>query len=272
MTYVKVNIPKPGDNKGVGGNKKGRITLFDWEDVTGGNQRAADGITNPGTLLFKAGAYMVQIYATQSSIKISKDAAGDPDSKGVEQGLEFSHPGSSIEISAAEQYWMNRNIGAIVESCDGSSTKLLGTPCAPLQLVFKGEDDKDKNTSVWTLKSTQKGPSIAEYLGTITLDAVTDTVAADETDIDLTNGEGQYQLTTGTAAAAEIATMSNPVDGMVFTLLGSGGAHPSTIAGTGTPFLMAGGTAWSALAGSQITFKVFKDGASSYKAIETSRN
>jgi hypothetical protein len=271
MSYTKVNVAKPGDNKGVGGNKKGRIILFDIEDVATGWGRDANAITMSNNLTFAPGAYMVTLYATQHTIKVGSDAEGDPDSKGVIQNLEFSHPGNSVEIRAARQYWMNRNIGAIVESCDGLQTVLLGTPCAPLQLVFKGEDDKEKSATTMTFKSTQKGPDIAEYQGTTTFDTVTDTVAADETDIDLTNGSGEYQLTVGTAAAAAVATMSNPSDGLVFTLLGSGGTYPSTIAGTGTSFLMRSGAAWTALSGSSITFRVFKDGASTYKAIELSR-
>jgi hypothetical protein len=51
--------------------------------------------------------------------------------------------------------------------------------------------------------------------------------------------------------------------------VGSGGAFPSEI--TGTDFLLASGTAWSAIAGAEITFKAFKSGSSAWKFIEMSR-
>ncbi|MCX6277051.1 MAG: hypothetical protein NT004_03010 [Bacteroidetes bacterium] len=41
--------------------------------------------------------------------------------------------------------WMNKNIGIVVERCSSSQKNLQGTPCSPIQMVFKGEDDKDKN-------------------------------------------------------------------------------------------------------------------------------
>jgi hypothetical protein len=98
---------------------------------------------------------------------------------------------------------------------------------------------------------------------------VTDTVAADATSVNLAEGPGRYQLTDGTSSAATITTCTNAGDGGVYTLLGSGGAHPSTI--TGTDFLLASGTAWNALAGAEITVKAFKSGQSAWKFIELSR-
>ncbi len=268
--YTKVNVLKPGDNKGTGGNKKNRIIIYDIDDILNNPVRNADGITIDANFGLKPGAYMISLYCTQSTVKTGSDAEGDPDSKGIIQSLEFDHPGNSVEIRAFRQYWMNRNIGAIVESCDGTSTEQLGTPCAPLQLVFKYEGNKDKSTTSMTLKSTQKGPDIAQYNGTLTLDTVNGTIAAAGTAVDLTNGDGQYQLTTGAAVAAVLLSLVNAVNGQVFTLLGSGGAFPSSIAAS-TTFILANGTTWTALAGSTITFRVFKNGAATFAAIELSR-
>jgi len=268
--YTKVNVVKPGDNKGVGGNKKNRIIIFDMDDVLTYPARNADGITVDASFVMNPGAYMVSLYATQSTIKTGSDAEGDPDAKGIIQNLEFDHPGNSVEIRAFRQYWMNRNIGAIVESCDGTSKEQLGTPCAPLQLAFKFESSKDKSVTSMTFKSTQKGPEIAEYNGSSTFDTINATLAAGATSVDLATGDGQYQTTSGVAAPATIATLTNPAAGIVFTLLGSGGAFPTTIAATAT-FLLANGTAWTALSGSSITFRVIQTGGSTYAALEQSR-
>ena len=142
---------------------------------------------------------------------------------------------------------------------------------SPLRGSVKWEDDKDKNKTTFTFKTVLKcNFDIADYQGTITTDTVTGTIAANAVSLDLTNGEGRYQLTTGTVSAVVINAATNAVDGMTFTLLGSGGTYPSTIA-TGGVYEVSNGTTWSALANATITFKAFKNGASTFKYIEVSR-
>lgn len=272
MSYVKVSVAKPGNNMGVGGNKKDKITLFDFDDVLTFPSRDSKGILITDNIIFKDGAYSITLYVTQHTIKANPKTEGDPDNKGVMQSLVFEHPGDEQAILEFRSNWMNRNIGAIVERCSDGRKTLHGSPCAPLQMQYDHTDDKDKNATTFTLASAQKGPDIAIYSGTVTLESVTDTVAADATSIDLAAGEGQYQLTDGTSSAAAITGCTNGVNNLVFTLLGSGGSHPSTIAATATAFLLRNGTTWTALAGAKITFQVVKDGASSYKFVEISRS
>jgi hypothetical protein len=269
MTYVKIDVLKPGDNKGVGGDKKDKIIVFDWDDVLTNPARDSKGIVITGNLAFIPGAYMSKIYATQSTIKAGADSTGDPDAKGIEQSVDFEHPGDSVEIREFRANWMNKNIGIIIEKCSTEKKNLYGTPCAPLQMVFKSEDDKDKNKTTFTFKSTQKGPDVADYQGTTTFDAVNATVAADATSVNLATGEGRYQLTVGSAAIVDITTCTNAVAGMKFTLIGSGGTYPPAI--TGDDFVLVSGTAWSGIASAEITFEAFKDGASTWKFFERSR-
>jgi hypothetical protein len=267
--YVKVDVTKPGDNKGVGGDKKANVLVFDWDDVLTNPPRDDKGIVITGNLVFKAGSYMSKIYATQSTIKAGADSEGDPDAKGITQSVEFEHPGSSSQIREFRANWMNKNIGIIIERCSSTEKSLYGTPCAPLQMVFKAEDDKDKNKTTFTFKSTQKGPDIADYQGTITFSTVAGTAAANATSVDLANGQGEYQLTNGTAAVATITTCTNAVNGGKYTFLGSGGTYPSKI--SGTDFVLSNGTEWNAISGSRITFQAFKSGANAWKFIELSR-
>lgn len=266
--YAKVNVQKPGDNKGVGGDKKDKVIIFDFDDVATMPARDDAGIVITGDIVMSPGAYMVKIYATQSSIKAGADSEGDPDAKGILHSVEFEHPGDSQEIREFRANWMNKNIGIVIERCSTTKKNLYGTPCSPLQMVFKAEDDKDKNKTTFTFKSTQKGPDVADYQGTLTLSEVTDTVAANATSIDLAAGEGRYQLTDGTSAAATITTCTNAVDGGRYTLVGSGGSHPSTLS---TDFVLKNGTAWTALSGAEITVQAFKSGASAWKFFELSR-
>lgn len=273
MTYVNVSVAKPGANKGLGGNKKYNITFFDFDDVDTCPARDTKGIVITGNIVFSTNAYMITVYGTVDTIKNSSESSGDIDAEGILQSVIFNHPGNENEIREFRANWLSRNIGIIVERCSDSKKDLYGSPCAPLRLVFKHDEDKDKNVTEFSLKSSNKGPDVADYQGTLTYATVTDTIAANATDVDLTEGEGRYQATSGTIAAVAFATISNAsaMVGKAFTILGSGGAFPTTIP-TGGAFILANGTTWTALEDSTITFVVFKDGAATYKAIELSRS
>jgi hypothetical protein len=268
--YVKVNVAKPGDNKGAGGNKKDKIILFDMDDVLTFPERDAKNVVVTENIVFKPNAYMITAYATPPTITGGDNSEGDMDAEGFVHSLSFDHPGSEKEIRELKQNWLSRNIGALVQKCGETKYDLYGTPCAPLRLTTKWEDTKDKNIHNFAFKSSKSPYSVAIYEGDTTFDTVTGTVAANATSVDVANGSGQYQLTTGTSAAATITTMTNAVNGGVYTLLGSGGAHPSLI--DGDDFILASGTAWTASSGATITFKAFKDGASTWKFIEQSRS
>jgi len=136
-------------------------------------------------------------------------------------------------------------------------------------MKVEATDDKDNNKSMFTFTSSVKGPNVAIYQGTITLSEPVDTVAADATSIDLTAGEGEYQLTDNRVATV-IETCTNAVNGMVFTLLGSGGNEPATIT-KANDFVLASGTTWTGLANSKITFKAFKSDTAAWKFFELSR-
>ncbi len=271
MSYVKVDVAKPTKRSpGAGADKKDIITFVDIDDLTSEAARDDKGIVITGNHQFKANAYAIQMYVTPSSIAGKPKSEGEVDEEGILQELVVAHPGSSKEIREFRTNWLGRNVMAFIKHCSDNSVDQYGSSCAPLRLQFEGTDDKDMNKSVLTLASTNKGPDVAIYEGTLTLSDVAATVAADATTVDLASGEGEYQLTDGGAAAATLTTCTNAVDGMVFTLLGSGGSFPSTITDA-NDFVLATGVSWSAIAGATITFKAFKDGAASWKFIELSR-
>jgi len=271
-SYVKVSVVKSGSNPGTGGNKKDKIIIIDVDDILTHPARDSKGIVINDNIVLKQGAYMITIYATASTIKTSSDSEGDPDGKLFTQGVSFDHPGDSVEIREFKANWINRNCEIIIERCATSEKQLYGSLCAPLQMTTKKEDDKDKNKNTFEFKSLLKGPEVAEYNGTTTLESVTGTVAADATSVDVSNGEGQYQLTDGTAAPVAMTTMTNAEEGKLYTLLGSGGSNPPTI--SGTDFILRNGTSWTALANAAITFKAMKTSSSPvvWKFIEQSRS
>jgi len=270
LAYVNVDVSKPLSwNAGAGGDKKDYILLFDMDDVVNMPQRDAKGVLQLGDIIFKPGAYMIKIYATRETIKVSSASEGDTDAMGIMQTLEFSHPGSSLEIKEFRANWLNRNAGAIIVRCSSNRRELLGGQCAPLKMSFAAEDSNEKNATVFTFTSSLKGPEIADYQGSLTFADVVAIVAADSTSIELTE-DGEYQLSDN-SMATEIVEATGATDGMIFTLLGSGGNNPATIVQDGGDFVLKDGLMWTGIAGSRITFKAYKTGDTSFCFIEMSR-
>lgn len=271
MSYVKVNVVKntAKQSPGAGADKKHKVTLVDVDDLVSEASRDSKGIVIAGNHVFKANTYAIEIYGTSDSISGKSTTEGDIDAEGFLHEVMVSHPGSAKEIREFRANWINRNILAFIEHCSDGSVDQYGSSCAPLRMKLEATDDKDMNKSVFTFASSNKGPDVAIYEGTLTLSEAVDTVDADATSIDLTAGEGEYQLTDNTVAI-ELTTCSNAVDGMVFTLLGSGGSNPASITDA-NDFVLKNGTSWSGIANARITFKAFKDGAASWKFFELSR-
>ena len=272
MTYIKMGLTKPGRNAGVGGDHMDKITIFDLEDVLVYPARNAAGVVISGNFVMKPNAYMIELYATPSSINANIGTLeGEEDAEGFKQMVSFSHPGGTVALREFITNWASRNCGIIIRHCSDSSKTLFGTPCAPMRMKVESVDDKDSKKSTFTFEQSKKsGYVAASYEGTLTFADVTDTVAADETSIDLTAGEGLYQLTDNTVATV-ITTCTNAVEDMVFTLLGSGGDEPATIT-KANDFILRNGTTWTGLEGAAITFKAIKSDTAAWSFVELSRS
>ncbi len=273
MTYIPISVPKAAGNPGVPGNKGDLLTIFDFDEVVKSSlTRDSRGVLIPQNIVMKPGKYMWQVYGTVNTIAPSFTGEGEPDAVGFIQAIEFSHPGQKREIKEFAQNNMNKNLGVILQTCDGSGMEVYGTPCATLQMIPTGTNNDTKKDVMFVFKARQRSAFVpADYEGTLTLPAVLATIAADEDQPDVANGSGEYQLTDN-VAATEITTLNNAVNGLPYTLLGSGGANPASITAAGGDFLLANGTTWTGDAGSTLTVKAFKDGAASFKFIEVSRS
>ena len=109
----------------------------------------------------------------------------------------------------------------------------------------------------------------ARYYGNLTF-ATSNAIAADATVVDATPGPGEYQLADNTGATT-ITTITNAVGGAVYTLVGSGGINPATVA-NGGDFALAGGIDWQALASARLTVQAFDTGGGSFTFFEVSRS
>ena len=266
--YIPINVVKPAKDAGVSNNTD-KITIFDWNDVVSGYQRDAKGVVIPGSLVLKSGAYMIQYYSTRTKTSPSMANEGDADSVSFKHNVDTMHPGDSKEILELIQNWTNANAGVIVEKCSGGSTRLYGDPCHPLQLKATGQDDGMRGQQLlWEgVGTVSKVPAI--YEGTLTLESPLATISADDDQPSVALGSGQYQLSENTVAT-ELASLDDAENEAIYTLLGSGGTNPSSIA-SGGDFALKDGITWNANTGAQITFKAFKTGANSFVFIELSR-
>ena len=265
--------PKIGNIKsGAPQGKDTEIIIFRWDEMASKPTRDSKGVVMEGTFVPKAGKYSNQTYATSSSISLPRGIEGDEDKTAYTQVPEFSHPGSPLEIEELQYDIMNKPLGLAVKvgGCDGEEPyyKVYGTCCNPLRLIVEGTDSNEGVMDIMRFEMSRpsKVPP-GRYYGTFPLATAT-TVAADATVVDVSNGDGEYQLTDN-AAATEITDLTNASHGGVYTLLGSGGSNPATVADGGN-FLLLDGADWQGIAGSRLTLKAFDNGAS-IKFIELSR-
>ena len=74
MTYIKVNVAKPGANAGTGIKPKAAITFIDVEDISSFPARDENGVLIESPIVLNSGAYSITVYATQDSIELSSNS------------------------------------------------------------------------------------------------------------------------------------------------------------------------------------------------------
>ena len=275
--YIATSVAKPaGISPGSASPKKANVTIFDMDDVAFFPVRDAKGIVISGNILMKPGKRMVQVYSTRSKISAPYESDGDEDSINVKPTVDLQHPGNKKEGREFIQNWLGKNVGLILETCDGQK-ELVGTPCAPLQLKPSKQDNNDGLFHMLKFEAFASSNLLpALYEGELALgNPIAVTVTAP---MGVNTGLGNvFKLgATDTTSAIAFVWSSIPNDG-VFTVIGSGGDGPLTLtegpgaAGFGVvSVLLKGGIDWTALDGAHITLKAFSGGGTNY-FIEQSR-
>lgn len=273
--FANVNIPAPSNGAaGAPSGKDVEIVVFNWSDISNKLTRDGGKVKIVGNFTFKPGKYATTIYATSSSISLPRTAEGDEDAVGFNALPEFSHPGSSLQIEEFIANNTNKPLGIAVRTgeCDGVEPfyRIYGSRCNPLSLIAEGQDDNEATKQMMKFQQFKKASVVpGRYYGTFTFDTV-NTVSADTTSIDLSAGEGEYQLTDNTGATV-ITEMTDAVHHGKYTLIGSGGSNPATIESSNANFILAEETDWSGTAGARITFAAYEQG-SDFIFIEQSRS
>ena len=267
--YIKVTVPKPsGKAPGAGIKAQDEITFFDKADILTLGERDSKGVVITDNIIMKPNAYGITVYATQDTIEFDGKSEGETDNEGFLPSFKFKHPGNKQEIREFKANWVGKQVIGIIKYCNGEPKDLFGSICNPMKIAVAMTANKDATNNEFTCTQLMRGDDAAIYEGTIPYAEPVDVLDAAATEIPLI-GEGEYQLT-GDATSAAIVTVTGATHGMVFTLLGvTSGTAPNIAAST--TFILKDGATWNATTGSQITFKAYKSGASSFVYFEQSR-
>ncbi len=152
MQYIKKSIGRITGGAGNPSPKHPTILIFEWDDVERFPTRVVGVTTYSEGFELKEGAKLQPLYATPSSIEVLQESEGDADARGYKKGVKFDHPGNSADIEDFIEYNSNRNLGAIVRSCDGKTVRIIGSPCNPLSLKAETQDNKDGTKTSMTLQ------------------------------------------------------------------------------------------------------------------------
>lgn len=143
MTYVKASIPKlPGGGAAV--PKKDRIHIFDVEDVEADIERTIGTTSSAGPITLKQNAKGLSIQVSRPSIACGYENSGEVDAKVFADKVEFDYPGSNTAFDNFVEFYANRGVIIIVESCTGGA-KVYGSKCNPLHLQAEPTDNNEAN-------------------------------------------------------------------------------------------------------------------------------
>jgi len=273
MTAYRKSAPKPLAGSGAAKPKNGLITVIYADDVIAEPVRDEKGVKMIGNFVLKAGANMIQLYASPSSQKFSQEITGEEDLETFTKKLEAIHPADDLVINEFVQN--NVGVGVILifgDNCGDSSGRVLGDVCNPMKL--KGNSANDKEGRKNTLMYEQTLPDIKVagfYNGEITLAS---NYEAESVDLDLTEENGVVQqLPSLKATDAITASSIDFAQDTIVSLIGGGGEDPATLnKGTqgAVDVILRNGTEWIALKDAVINLKVINGGATTY-LVEQSR-
>lgn len=163
MSYTKVSIPKNGDGAGCPTPKSSGVYLIDVDDIASEPTREVGNTVVDGDLTLVEGAKAVCIYGTPKSINTTEEYSGEADARGVKQGIEFEHPGNSVDIKNHTEAFMNKGVVALVKECNGTAAgrvQIFGSKCNPLFLTV----ETTNNTEATKRKFTWKQEIVDKFL------------------------------------------------------------------------------------------------------------
>lgn len=153
--YTKVSIPKNGDGAGCPVSRLSDIIVIDVDDIKTEPTREVGNPAVTGDIELNADAKAVAIYATPTTIAETEEYSGEPDARGVKQGVEFEHPGNSVAVKGFTEAFMNKGVVILVRECDGTAagrTQIYGRKCNPLFMSVERTGNNEANKRKFTFK------------------------------------------------------------------------------------------------------------------------
>lgn len=222
-----------------------------------------------GNIPLKAGEYWHYIKSVLDTPEINWAGTVEEVAAKISNEMKFILGGMEADVFNLLENGIGKGFYVVFELCFPGETVrfLIGNGCKPAKMTaFEGGARKDYTGTTVTFK-VECGELLCTYVGTITLQAP-QTIAADATTFALTSND-TYQLAEGTANT-EITAVSAITDAdinRVVTVKGGGGTGPSVITSGGS-YILQEGADWVGDSGSQISFRIMKDGAATYKLVE----
>lgn len=222
-----------------------------------------------GNIPLKAGEYWHAIKTILDSVEQKWAGAVDDVAAKITNTTTFILGGMSDDVFDLLENGIGKGFYVVFELCFPDETKryLIGNGCKPAKMTaFDGGAQKDKTGTTVTFEVVC-GELVSTYVGAITLQAP-QAVTAIATTFALTSAD-TVQIDSGTTSAVinNVTAVTDADINRIITVKGGGGSGPSKIVKggvTGSPFQLVAGADWVGNAGSQISFRVFKDGATAY--------
>jgi len=250
----KLNKPKSGS--GAPTPKDGEATLLLKHEILSHPQLGADGVTYEGSYVMKPEATFCTLYMTPSTQEASYETSGDPDGRGRKNKFVGVYPGTSKEFQKFLKDHLDDDFIILYGGCDATEKKVMGTKCVPMKLSATGTDNKDGNKNTLTFEEDMiTNSGIRWYNGAVSFAAYPES----GNNVALSKETGLIVQLTSSAVTDDITiTGTDLTDGSIVSLIGGGGAGPSTLSNqTAEPVvLLKNATDWIAFKDAVIDFRV----------------
>lgn len=269
-TIIRKNIDgSPANNKKAGNIIKAKLYFITEEQYDDLQPFPAANGRERGNIPLTAGEYWHYIKSVLDTPESKWSGNAEEIAAKIANELTFVLGGMEDDTFDLLQGGIGQGFYVVYEICFENETVrfLIGNGCKPAKMVsFEGGSGKDHTATTVTFKN-ECGELVHKYVGSITLLAP-QAIANDAITFALTSND-TYEIASG-ALSTEIANVTAVADvdvNRTVTIKGGGGAGPSKIV-VGGNFLLNGGAEWVGAAGAQISFRIMKDGAASYKMVE----
>lgn len=256
-TFDDVKRPNVG-SPGAALAKDPNVTIIRTEDIVSMPFRNSKGVLMEGNFVLKPGAKPIKVYMTASKMTPSFENEGDEDAISLLHKYEGMHPGDELEINEFVANMLGVNVIVIYGTCRDNVKKVIGTPCAPLQLRPSFAADNESTNHTLNFEAFQKTRLVPGHFKGDLPEAPVNELADENITLSVANGN-LYKLPSADVTAEAVFTNTDLETGNFVTVIGSGGADPYTVANPASGdvvVVLKDDTTWLALDDAQITFEV----------------